>query len=61
METQSKPKRKRLSEEERVRKPQRHSDEYKCNKIKRAKVTGVEHTNHKGKTIAARKTGEDCR
>lgn len=49
METRSKP------SSQGVRKPKRHSDEYKCNVMKRAKVAGVEHTNYRSKAVAARK------
>lgn len=36
-------------------------DNYKHNKIKKSKIVGESHKNHKGKDVAPRQTGADCR
>lgn len=38
----------------------RNIDSYKHNIIKKAKIQGLAHTNHVGKTVPPRKTGENC-
>lgn len=36
-------------------------EQYKHNKIKKAKIAGEPHKNHKGRDVAPRQTGADCR
>lgn len=38
-----------------------NTDSYKSNVVKRAKVKGIQHVNHVGKSLNARITGPDCR
>lgn len=39
----------------------RHSEEYKRNVIKKARVEGKAYVNYKGNPVAERKVGEGCR
>ncbi|GBP37931.1 hypothetical protein EVAR_21467_1 [Eumeta japonica] len=39
----------------------RNSENYKQNKIKKAKISGEAHKNHKGNDVASRQTGASCR
>lgn len=50
-ESESEPKKKRMC----------NPSTYKRNIIKNSKVKGQAHTNYKGKQIAPRSTGENCR
>lgn len=39
----------------------RNSENYKHNKIKKAKIAGEAHKNYKGNDVAPRQTGASCR
>lgn len=46
---------------ERCGKRKRHTDLYKRNKIKAARIKGVAYVNHKGKTMPPKQAGFFCK
>jgi hypothetical protein len=48
-------------ENKRRRKGVVNKDEYKREKIKKAKVKGLQHINHQGRNVPAKKQGDDCK
>jgi hypothetical protein len=51
----------RSVELKRRRKGVTNEDEYKREKIKKAKVKGLQHINHQGRNVPAKKQGDDCK
>jgi hypothetical protein len=49
------------AEVKRRRKGVVNKDEYKREKIKKAKLKGLQHINHKGRNVPAKKQGDDCK